>query len=165
VDTLKCILQIARGVQELHNHRITHRDLKPENILLTRKYRKGSPFPDIKVADFGLSTKNLIMQTVAGTKEYIAPEQAKFHTYTNSVDVWSIGIIFDELLHGEPYYTGENNKEVFNKILKEDYRVRDPTISDPIKTLLISILKKKPYERPIIAVLKTKIEDILVSME
>lgn len=35
------------------------------------------------------------MQTVAGTKEYIAPEQAKFHTYTNAVDVWSLGIIFD----------------------------------------------------------------------
>jgi|JI6StandDraft_1071083.scaffolds.fasta_scaffold64021_3 serine/threonine protein kinase len=73
VETLKCILQIAKGVQELHNHRITHRDLKPENILLTKKYKKGAPIPDLKVADFGLSTKNIIMETVAGTKEYIAP--------------------------------------------------------------------------------------------
>ncbi len=107
LETLNCILQIAKGVQELHNHRITHRDLKPENILLMRKYVKGQPMPDLRIADFGLSTKNIIMETVAGTKEYIAPEQAKFQTYTNAVDVWSIGIIFDELLHGEPFYTGE----------------------------------------------------------
>ena len=68
------------------------------------------------------------METVAGTKEYIAPEQAKFQTYTNAVDVWSIGIIFDELLHGEPFYTGEENKAVFDKITKVDYRVRDESI-------------------------------------
>lgn len=161
METLHCVLQIAKGVQELHNHRITHRDLKPENILLARKYKKGSPIPDLKIADFGLSTKNIIMETVAGTKEYIAPEQARFQTYTNAVDVWSIGIIFDELLHGEPYYTGENNKEVFDKIIKMEYKVRDQAINESIKTLLVSVLKKKAYERPIIGVLKAKIEDIL----
>lgn len=61
VETLNCILQIAKGVQELHNHRITHRDLKPENVLLSRKFKKGSPVPDLKIADFGLSTKSIIM--------------------------------------------------------------------------------------------------------
>jgi serine/threonine protein kinase len=50
------------------------------------------------------------METIAGTKEYIAPEQAKFHNYTNAVDVWSLGIICDEILHGTPFYSGENNK-------------------------------------------------------
>jgi serine/threonine protein kinase len=101
------------------------------------------------------------METVAGTKEYIAPEQARFQTYTNAVDVWSIGIIFDELLHGEPYYTGDNNKEVFDKIIKTEYKVRDQNISEPIKALLLNVLKKKAYERPIIGVLKSRIEDII----
>lgn len=98
---------------------------------------------------------------MAGTKEYIAPEQARFQTYTNAVDVWSIGIIFDELLHGEPYYTGDNNKEVFDKIIKMEYKVRDQAISEPIKMLLLNVLKKKAYERPIIGVLKSRIEEIL----
>jgi serine/threonine protein kinase len=120
--------------------------------------------PDLKIADFGLSTKNIIMETVAGTKEYIAPEQAKFQTYTNAVDVWSIGIIFDELLHGEPFYTGEENKAVFDKIAKVDYRVRDESISEPIKLLLLSVLRKKAYERPIIGVLRSKLEDIVKDM-
>jgi serine/threonine protein kinase len=35
------------------------------------------------------------METVAGTKEYLAPEQAKFNTYTNAVDIWSLGIMLD----------------------------------------------------------------------
>jgi len=55
-------------VQELHNHRITHSDLKPENILLKTKYVYGKTFPNIKLADFGLSTKKIIMETIAGTK-------------------------------------------------------------------------------------------------
>ena len=109
-EGLECVLQISRGVQELHNHRITHRDLKPENILLKTKYVPGKSLPLIKLADFGLSTQKIIMETIAGTKEYIAPEQAKFHNYTNAVDVWSLGIIFDEILHGNPYYSGEDNK-------------------------------------------------------
>lgn len=90
----------------MHNHRITHRDLKPENILLKTKYISNKPIPTIKIADFGLSTKKIIMETIAGTKEYIAPEQARFHNYTNAVDVWSLGIIFDEILHGSPFYVG-----------------------------------------------------------
>lgn len=109
-EGLQCILQISKGVQELHNHRITHRDLKPENILLKTKYTPGKEMPVIKLADFGLSTQKLIMETIAGTKEYIAPEQAKFHNYTNAVDVWSLGIILDEILHGTPFYSGEDNK-------------------------------------------------------
>lgn len=94
-DALEVIYQVSKGVKELHNHRITHRDLKPENILLKTKYIAGKPIPKIKIADFGLSTKKIIMETIAGTKEYIAPEQARFHNYTNAVDVWSLGIIFD----------------------------------------------------------------------
>lgn len=93
----------------------------------------GKPLPLIKLADFGLSTQKIIMETIAGTKEYIAPEQAKFHNYTNAVDVWSLGIIFDEILHGNPFYSGEDNKEVFNKILKMPFKIRDENIRGSIK--------------------------------
>lgn len=94
-DGLETVLQISKGIQELHNHRITHRDLKPQNILLKTKYSSGKTLPQVKLADFGLSTQKIIMETIAGTKQYIAPEQAKFHNYTNAVDVWSLGIICD----------------------------------------------------------------------
>ena len=63
-------MQISKGVQELHNHRITHRDLKPENILLDQHGH-------IKVTDFGLSkvcnSDKQITYSVCGTPEYVAP--------------------------------------------------------------------------------------------
>lgn len=105
------------------------------------------------------------METIAGTKEYIAPEQAKFHNYTNAVDVWSLGIILDQVLHGSPFYSGEDNKEVFNKILKMPFKIRDEGIRVSIKELLITLLKKKPYERPIIAVIRSTIEKIMEQIE
>ena len=75
----------------------------------------------------------------------MAPEQAKFGTYTNAVDVWSLGIMLDEMLHGTLFYTGESHKEVFEKILKVEYEVRSNSLSKEIKELLIKILKKKAY--------------------
>lgn len=64
-------------------------------------------------------------------------------------------------MHGNPFYSGEDNKEVFNKILKTPFKVRDESIRPSIKDLLTSLLKKKPYERPIIAVIRSTIEKIL----
>lgn len=64
----------------------------------------------------------MIMETLAGTKEYIAPEQAKYQSYTNAVDVWALGIILDEMLHGSTFYSGDTNKEVFKKIATGTYR-------------------------------------------
>lgn len=113
---IELALQISRGLQVLHNHKITHRDLKPENVLLSQRLVAGR-LPQIKIADFGLSTRKLIKETLAGTKEYIAPEQAKYHSYTNAVDVWALGIILDEILHGSPFYAGESNREIFHKIV------------------------------------------------
>ena len=98
--------QVLTAMEFIHSLRLIHSDLKPENILLKTKYIPGKPIPLIKLADFGLSTQKIIMETIAGTKEYIAPEQAKFHNYTNAVDVWSLGIILDEVLHGTPFYSG-----------------------------------------------------------
>lgn len=108
-ETIDMVLRVARGIQVLHNNKITHRDLKPDNILLRTRFVRGKS-PDIKIADFGLSTKKLIMETLAGTKEYIAPEQAKYQSYTNAVDVWALGIIMDEMLHGATFYVGETTK-------------------------------------------------------
>lgn len=102
------------------------------------------------------------METIAGTKQYIAPEQAKFHNYTNAVDVWSLGIILDEILHGTPFYSGEDNKEVFSKILKTPFKVRNQALRPSLKEFLLTLLKKKPYQRPIIAVIRSTIEKILL---
>ena len=55
----------------------------------------------------------------------MCPEILNGQPYSTKSDVWSLGIIFDEILHGSPFYVGDNNKEVFQKILKNPYKVRD----------------------------------------
>lgn len=56
-------------------------------------------------------------------------------------------------MHGSPFFVGDNNKEVFQKILKNPYKVRDESIRPSIQEFLVGVLKKKAYERPIIAVI------------
>jgi len=82
--------QILRAFKFIHSANIIHRDLKPSNILLTESC-------DLKLCDFGLS-RNLSIQKQEDLTEYVvtrfyrAPEiMLSSHSYSNSVDVWSIG--------------------------------------------------------------------------
>ena len=93
-EATSIVLEISKALEVLHKNGITHRDIKPENILLTREFEDGV-IPGIKLADFGLSTNKSLMETIAGTKEYIAPEQIKKEKYTKAVDMWALGIIYD----------------------------------------------------------------------
>lgn len=88
--------QICVGLKYLHSNRVTHRDIKPENILLATNEMNTL----IKITDFGLSKmihNNSVMRTVCGTKVFAAPEVVRANgikdTYTNKVDIWSLGIL------------------------------------------------------------------------
>lgn len=91
--------QLLCAVKYLHSVKVIHRDLKPENVLLCKDpvYKQTI----LKVADFGLARfigEALMMKTLCGTAEYIAPEiiaTANFCTmgYTGACDCWSLGVI------------------------------------------------------------------------
>jgi serine/threonine-protein kinase ULK/ATG1 len=79
-----------------------HRDLKPENILL----HNGN----LKIADFSfcklLENKDDLTQTMLGSPIYMAPEVLKGEIYTMKADVWSMGIVFYQMLFGKcPFET------------------------------------------------------------
>jgi serine/threonine-protein kinase len=111
--------QISAGLAEIHKRGIIHRDLKPANsiirpILLVictviKCYGAGSDSVIWKVADFGITTvgtsKNLIAtNNQRGTLQYLAPEiilcEPGVPSYTNKVDIWSLGAILFELCTG-----------------------------------------------------------------
>lgn len=119
--------QILSAVLYLHEHGICHRDLKPENFMLS------STRPDavLKLIDFGLSqnfqplsqaidlsenTQNL--KSIVGTALYMAPEVLTGKGYNYKCDNWSLGIILYILLSGMPPFTGNNNQEIYEKVLK-----------------------------------------------
>jgi serine/threonine-protein kinase ULK/ATG1 len=76
---------------------ITHRDLKPANILISDGVSKISDFGFAKNLEYG---ENTIMRSIVGTPLYMAPQILNKQTYTNKSDLWSIGLIFYEMIYG-----------------------------------------------------------------
>src|SRR5271170_7906640 len=109
-DRLELFMRVCEGVQHAHQKAIIHRDLKPTNILVTEV--DGHPVP--KIIDFGVAkalTQKLTADTMftrvgalLGTPEYMSPEQAlsSGEDIDTRTDVYSLGIIFYELLAGAP---------------------------------------------------------------
>lgn len=109
-ERLELFTRVCEGVQHAHQKAIIHRDLKPSNILVTEVDGKAAP----KIIDFGVAkalAQKLTADTVftrvgalVGTPEYMSPEQAASlgEDIDTRTDVYSLGIIFYELLAGAP---------------------------------------------------------------
>jgi len=109
-ERLELFMRVCEGVQHAHQKAIIHRDLKPSNILVTEV--DGKPAP--KIIDFGVAkalTQRLsgeamftCVGSMIGTPEYMSPEQASSsgEDIDTRADVYSLGVIFYELLAGVP---------------------------------------------------------------
>ncbi len=110
--------QIMSVILYCHSNNICHRDLKPENILFSNEGESLYDNP-IKVIDFDLSSifSKKKMESKVGSAYYIAPEVLK-GKYNESCDIWSAGVILYILLSGEPPFYGQNNNEIYKKIIE-----------------------------------------------
>jgi serine/threonine protein kinase len=112
-EVIQIIAQTLLGLDHVHRHGIIHRDLKPENIAILPGHGQG---PHVKILDFGLAkiTDNdghvalTMTGEVYGTPYYMSPEQGTGSSkITESVDIYSLGVIFFEMLTGHPPFTGK----------------------------------------------------------
>ncbi|EDO35611.1 predicted protein [Nematostella vectensis] len=118
-DATRVIYMVLEGVRYLHSLGITHRDLKPENLLY---YHPGND-SKIMITDFGLSNlrkhpDDRTMETTCGTPGYMAPEVLLSKPYTNSVDIWSIGVITFNVLSGQMPFADDHRSRLYKKILR-----------------------------------------------
>ena len=123
-QVFKYFIQVVTACNFLHENNLIHRDLKPENLLLDEN-------GIVKICDFGwcveLKVGNRV--TFCGTFEYMAPELVKELPYNQAVDVWSLGVLLYELIHGySPFGIKEqqNNddySEIFKNILKNNLEI------------------------------------------
>ncbi|CAJ2508657.1 Uu.00g136830.m01.CDS01 [Anthostomella pinea] len=98
LDLRAILCQLLDALAYLHSQHITHRDIKPGNVMLQSR----SPI-HAKLTDFGFASHARDLWTNCGTPWYIAPEIGH-GTYTNKVDIWSLGIVALELSCGLPHY-------------------------------------------------------------
>lgn len=133
----KYFKQVIKAVEFLHENNLIHRDIKPENILLTKNDK-------VKLCDFGccVDIKQGYRETFCGTFEYMAPEIIKELPYNQAVDIWSLGILLYELLHGfSPFSNRTDNQrdlsEIFKNILINNLNFKN-NISQSCKDLIKS---------------------------
>lgn len=132
---------ICQGIKYLHDNNIIHRDLKPENVLL---FKKGLA----KICDFGwcvMSTGE--RNTYCGTLDYMAPEILQGASYSNKVDIWSLGVLLYEVLQGITPFNGKNHSERLKKMDITNVSFNFST-SQAAKKLIKNLLSKSPQDRP-----------------
>lgn len=135
-ENLAChyLRQILNGYHELVKQGIVHRDLKPANILTKNHV--------LKIADFGMSKLqegSELFRSHVGTPYYMAPQVLQRIDYTRKCDIWSIGVIFYELLFGQLPWTGRNEEGLLTSIMTQPLKVPS-ALTDTLKVLLEGML-------------------------
>lgn len=147
-DAVFIVTQILRALQHAHDKGIVHRDIKPQNIILL-------PSGNIKVTDFGIArfsrteTKTLTENAI-GSVHYISPEQAKGEFTDERADIYSLGVVFYELLAGRvPFESDSAVSVALMQINDEPRRLKDinPDIPLGIEQICIHAMQKNPLDR------------------
>jgi eukaryotic-like serine/threonine-protein kinase len=158
VEVADVMSQLLDAFELAHSYGIVHRDLKPDNVFLT----EGGGKHVVKVVDFGLAHVEdkrdqgptlTAKDVVAGTPEYMSPEQCRSLAVGPSADIYSIGCLLTEMLQLRPPFMGASSIEVLAKqMFSPPPPLVRPEGAEPVPPLLerlrIDLLAKAPEKRP-----------------
>ena len=166
---VRTVKQTAQALTAAYEHHMVHRDIKPDNIMFDAD---GTA----KLADLGIAklTDNqeitlTASHSVFGTPAYMSPEQARDSSKVDSrADIYSLGIVFYEMLTGRRPYRGDSAIEVLSQVLSDadipDIRKIRPTIPAELAELILEMTAKNLEKRiPDPATLLQRLEKINIS--
>jgi serine/threonine protein kinase len=145
------LVPITRALSYAHQQGVVHRDVKPSNILITQS---GEPM----MTDFGIAkiideeiTQDLTgTSTAVGTPEYMAPEQVTSKTVDHRADIYSLGIVFYEMVTGRKPFRADTPMAVLFKHASEPLPRPSRFVAglpDAVERILITSLAKQPQDR------------------
>jgi len=147
---VKIVLGICDALDTMHKHGVVHRDLKPENIMVG----EGDA---VKLIDFGIAMKEDARRLtfagpspLLGTPDYISPEQVKGQRGDQRSDIYSLGVMFYEMLTGQVPFSGPNPLVVMNERVLNDpkpARKLNAEISPELQEILNRALDREPRRR------------------
>ena len=148
-EAVEIVIGIAKGLETCHRSGLVHRDVKPSNILFGEE-------DQVYLGDFGLalieSEQHSHRNRLAGSPAYMSPEQTQglSHLLDGRSDIWSLGVIFYELLSGERPFKGKSTTDLYEEIANREPRsIRLKSIDVPVglEQIVLKCLEKKSSKR------------------
>jgi len=147
---IRITLGLCKTLDYIHSQGVVHRDLKPENIMV-------GPNDQVKLIDFGIAanagSRRLTFAKLTeamGTPDYISPEQVKGKRGDARSDIYSLGIMFYEMLTGTVPFNGPNPFVIMNERLLNNPvppREVNPEISPQLQEIIYRALERDPSKR------------------
>lgn len=148
-EILRIGLQVSEGLAAAHAQGLVHRDIKPANILLEKNVERVllTDFSLARAVDDASVTRSGV---IAGTPQYMSPEQAKGEPIDHRSDLFSLGSVLYAMCTGHPPFRAESTLAILRRICDTPARpVRElnPSIPTWLWALIANLLSKQPSDR------------------
>jgi tetratricopeptide (TPR) repeat protein len=149
-QAITLLIQASGALQVVHDHGVVHRDVKPDNFFLCKD-------GVLKVMDFGIAKRQSASKgltragMMAGTPQYIAPEQASdFGSVSHLADIYALGCIAYKMLTGQVPFDGDEVMRILLAHVSQPPvppRKLNPAIPEDLETIVLQLLAKQPEDR------------------
>ncbi|MCP4214787.1 MAG: protein kinase [bacterium] len=148
---LGIVKDILAALDFIHRNNIIHRDIKPDNIMIVEE-SGHAVLIDFGLAKDKLNEVKLTSGTVTmGTPAYMSPEQCTdSSSVTSQTDIYSLGVVFFEMLTGDTPFGGKNTLAMINGHIRKsipDISKRNPALPRSMKPIMLKAMAKKPEKR------------------
>ena len=169
--TSEIMKRVVRALQHIHSAGIIHRDIKPANIMILRGGIRANERPRldesaVKLMDFGIAGGKVLSRLTmtgarVGTPVYMSPEQARGLRIDHRSDIYSLGLVFYEMLTGQTAFKGGYEAIVHQQIFQTPPPPRQLNLDVPkgIDGLVMRMISKDAEERPTLETVFAALEE------